>query len=361
MEKTLKQYFVIGSYTESILFGTGEVFQGKGKGISFCTFEDGKIEVKKEIAVKNPSFLYVNELNKKIYAVNEMKEYLGKTGGGITQLAYDEEGNMRIEGSWNTYGIDPCHISVGPNGQFVAIANYSSGSVTVYPIDEKGNVKNDCQLFQHKGCSIHQLRQEGPHAHSCIFVPDQGLFYVSDLGIDKLVAYRYEGSIVYSEDSASVSVPAGSGPRYGEFGKDGKHFYLINEISSQVMHFTYDAGKMEFQNAVNTIPQDFTDSNTCSDLHMTPDGKFLYASNRGHDSLACYHIEEDGSLTFVERQLCGGKTPRNFAIDPTGKYMLVGNQDSDSITVFEIEENGHINQVNQMSTGAPVCIRFFQL
>ena len=357
----MKQYFVIGSYTEPILFGTGEVFQGKGKGISFGMFEDGKIEIKKEIAVKNPSFLCVDEINKKIYAVNEMKEYLGKTGGGMTQLTYDEKGNMSIEGSWNTYGEDPCHIAIGPNRQFVAIANYSSGSVIVYPLDEKGNVKNDYQLFKHEGSSIYQSRQESPHAHSCIFAPDQELLYVADLGIDKLVSYRYEGSVAFSEDSTSVRVPSGSGPRYGEFGKDGKHFYLINEISSQVMHFTYVDGQMEFQNAVNTIPQDFTGSNTCSDLHMTPDGKFLYASNRGHDSLACYQIEEDGSLTFVERQLCGGKTPRNFAIDPTGKYILVGNQDSDTITVFEIEENGHMNQVNQMNTGAPVCIRFFQL
>ncbi len=187
------------------------------------------------------------------------------------------------------------------------------------------------------------------------------MLYVADLGIDKLVAYRYEGSVAYSEDSASVRIPAGSGPRYGEFGKDGKHFYLINEISSQVMHFTYVAGKMEFQNAVNTLPPDFTGNNTCSDLHITPDGKFLYASNRGHDSLACYQIEVDGNLTFVERQFCGGKTPRNFAIDPTGNYILVGNQDSDTITVFEIKENGHMNQVNQMNTGTPVCIRFFKL
>ncbi len=357
----MKQYFVIGSYTEPILFGTGEVFKGKGKGISFCTFENGRIKIINEIAVKNPSFLCVDELNKKIYAVNEMKEYQGKTGGGMTQLSYDNEGHMSIDGSLNTYGTDPCHITVGPNGQFIAVANFAGGSVTMYPIDEKGNVENDYQLFQHKGRSIHPVRQKGPHAHSCIFAPDQELMYVPDLGLDKLVAYGYEGSTVYSEDNASVSVPAGSGPRYGEFGKDGKHFYLINEISSQVMHFTYAAGKMEFDNAVNTLPQDFTGNNICSDLHITPDGKYLYASNRGHDTLVCYQIEEDGSLTFVERQSCNGKTPRNFAIDPTGKYILVGNQDSDTITVFEIEENGHLKQADQINTGSPVCIRFLRL
>ncbi len=357
----MKQYFVTGSYTEPILFGTGEIFKGKGTGISFCSFEDGIIEVKQVIALRNPSFLSVDERKKKIYAVNETKEYLGESGGGLTQLSYDKEGNMKAEGSWNTFGTDPCHIAVGPNGRFVAAANFASGSVTVYPIDETGDVKNDYQLFQHEGSSIHPVRQNGPHAHGIIFAPDQELMYVPDLGIDKLVAYRYSGSNVFPDNKSDICVPAGSGPRYGEFGKDGKHFYLINEISSQVMHFTYAAGKLEFQNAVNTLPEDFAGENICSDLHTTPNGKFLYASNRGHDSLVCYQIEEDGSLTFVKRQSCNGKTPRNFAVDLTGKYILVGNQDSDTITVFEIKETGYLKQINQIDTGSPVCIRFLRL
>lgn len=356
----MKQYFLIGSYTEPILFGTGEVFHGKGRGISFCTFEDGNIEIKKEIPLRNPSFLTVDEKNKKIYAVNEMKEYLGKSGGGMTELSYDDEGNMSINGTFHTYGSDPCHIALGPNGQFVVTANFASGSVTVYPIDEMNNVRNDYQLFEHKGSSIHPVRQKGPHAHSCIFAPDQELFYVPDLGMDQLVAYRYEGSVVYLAEQNAVRVPAGSGPRYGEFGKDGTHFYLINEISSQVMHFSYGSGRMEFKNVVNTLPSDFTGNNICSDLHITPDGKFLYASNRGHDSLVCYQIDEEGNLIFVERKDCGGKTPRNFAIDRTGTYLLVGNQDSDTIVVFQIDENGHMNQINEIATGSPVCIQFLK-
>lgn len=354
----MKQYFIIGSYTETILSETGEILPRKGRGITFCTFENGNIEIKKEISLINPSFLAVNERNRKIYAVNETNEYLGKAGGGLTQLSYNEEGDMVIEGSWNTFGADPCHVVVEPNGQFIAVANYSSGSVTVYPLDERGYIKDDHQLSWHEGKGINLVRQEGPHAHSCIFAPDQGLMYASDLGIDKLVAYQYEGSRVFLDDKETVCVPAGSGPRYGEFGKDGEHFYLINEISSQVMHYTYANGKMVFQKVVSTLPSDFTGNNTSSDLHITPDGKFLYASNRGHDSLVCYQIEEDGSLTFVETKSCMGKTPRNFAIDLTGKYLLVGNQDSDSIIVFEIEENGCLRQINQIETGTPVCIQF---
>lgn len=356
----MKQYFALGSYTEPILFGTGEVFQGKGKGITICTFEDGKIEFVNELEIRNPSFLCIDEDNKKIYAVNEMKEYQNKTGGGMTQISYDKNFNMVIEGSWNTRGTDPCHIAIEPNKKFVSVANFASGSITVYPIDEIGNINGECQFFQHEGSSIHPVRQRGPHAHSCIFAPDTDRMYVPDLGMDKVVSYRYKGRDVEQMKTASISVSAGSGPRFGEFSKDGKHFYLINEIGSQVMHFLYQDGKMTALDRANTLPDDFEGDNICSDLHITPDGRFLYASNRGHDSLVCYKIEKDGSLLFVERQSCGGRTPRNFAIDPSGRYILVGNQDSDMITVFEIAENGHMSQLSEFETGSPVCIQFFR-
>lgn len=356
----MKQYFALGSYTEPILFGTGEVFHGKGKGITICTFENGRIESAVELEVRNPSFLCIDEEKRKIYAVNEMKEYQGKTGGGMTQLSYDENCNMKIEGSWNTQGTDPCHIAVSPNGRFVAVANFAGGSVTVYPVDERGNACGEYQFFQHEGSSVHPVRQRGPHAHSCIFAPDENLMYVPDLGMDKVAAYRYDGEKVSSCSEAEVDVAAGSGPRYGEFGRDGNHFYLIDEISSQVMHFAYQHGHMELKDIVDTLPEDFSGDNICSDLHITPDGRFLYASNRGHDSLVCYRIEPDGALSFVERQPCGGKTPRNFAIDPTGHYILTGNQDSDNITVFEIGTEGQLTQVSVFETGSPVCIRFFR-
>ncbi|MDD3251050.1 MAG: lactonase family protein [Lachnospiraceae bacterium] len=356
----MKQYFVMGSYTEPILFGTGEVFQGKGKGITICSFEHGEIRVIEELEVRNPSFLCINEKKNKIYAVNEMKEYLGKTGGGVTQISYDEQFRMKVEGSWNTRGTDPCHIAMEPKSQFLAIANFASGAVTSYPLRADGSIDgNAMSFFQHNGRSVNENRQRGPHAHSCIFSMESSRFYVPDLGVDKLLVYDYDGTIIEHEKEADIQVPAGSGPRYGEFSKDGAHFYLINEISSQVMHYTCKNGKLVKVDAVSTLPQDFTGENICSDLHITPNGNFLIASNRGHDSLVCYRIADDGKLEFAERQDCGGKTPRNFAIDPTGHYLLVGNQDSDRIVVFSIDANGHMEKVSQFATGSPVCIRFF--
>lgn len=356
----MKRYFALGSYTEAILFGTGEVFQGKGKGISICALEDGKIEILTELAVRNPSFLCVDESSRKLYAVNEMKEYLGAEGGGLTQISYRENLGMEIEGTWNLSGKDPCHIELSPNGRFLAIANFASGSVTTFSRDEAGNVDGESKaVFQHTGSSVHPVRQKGPHAHSCVFSRDRNILYVPDLGLDQVVTYAYAEEGLAVNKDLTVTVPAGSGPRYGEFSADGTRFYLIDEISSQVMFFTCEEGRLQYRQAVETLPADFTGDNICSDLHLTPDGTKLYASNRGHDSIVCYRVEEDGTLTFLERQPCGGRTPRNFAIDPDGAYLLVGNQDSDTICVFRIESNGHLSMTNVMQTGSPVCIRFF--
>ncbi|HCG62526.1 MAG: hypothetical protein CVV48_14375 [Spirochaetae bacterium HGW-Spirochaetae-4] len=356
----MKLYFALGSYTEPILFGTGEVFQGKGKGISICSLENGRIEVIREISVRNPSFLCIDEPRHKIYAVNEMKEYLGAEGGGLTQLSYSDDLSLSIEGTWNAGGKDPCHLALAPDSRFLAISNFASGSVTTFPLDSVGAVVGDGRkVFQHAGSSVHPVRQRGPHAHSCIFTEKPELLYVPDLGLDQVVVYDYSGDGISENRSLGVTVPAGSGPRYGEFSKDGRHFYLIDEISSQVVHFLNENGSLQYRQTVETLPEDFTGDNICSDLHLTPDGSKLYASNRGHDSIVCYLVQKDGSLSFLERQPCGGRTPRNFAIDPTGNYLLVGNQDSDTISVFTIEPNGRLAMTSQMQTGSPVCIRFF--
>lgn len=354
----MKQYMCVGTYTEPILFGTGEVFQGKGNGIVICEFADGKIQIRQELPLRNPSFLCIDEDRKKIYTVNEMKEYRGEPGGGVTQVSYTETGAMTIEATDQTVGTDPCHIIASPDNGFLAVSNFASGSVTVFGLDEGGNLNDKREVFQHSGNSVHPVRQRGPHAHSAIFSPDGRYMLVPDLGLDQVVLYTYDSETV--KPAGSLTVPAGSGPRFGEFSHDGRHFYLINEISSQVMHLLYADGVFTVCDTVNTLPADFAGDNICSDLHLSPDGRFLYASNRGHDSIVCYRIAEDGSLTFVQRCSCEGRTPRNFAIDPSGAYLLVGNQDSDTIAVFELAADGCMTCTGKYEFGSPVCIRFFQ-
>lgn len=356
----MKQFFCLGTYTEPILFGTGEVFQGKGKGVSICSFEDGKIETLTTLPVRNPSFVAIDEEQRKIYAVNEMKEYGGAFGGGLTQIGYEPDGTMQIEADFNTAGTDPCHVEIAPNGAFVSVANFASGAVTIFPRDAQGDLQADKTIFQHEGSSVHPIRQKGPHAHSSLFAPDCPLMFVPDLGMDKVVAYRYDGASVCVDEDATITVERGCGPRYGEFAPNGKDFYLINEIGSRVMHYRYSAGKMTLCEEISTLPYGFTGENICSDLHITADGKFLYASNRGHDSITAYHILEDGSLAWIECQPSGGKTPRNFALDRTGRYLLAENQDSDNITVFAIGEDGRLTKQESYAFGSPVCIRFFK-
>lgn len=354
----MKEYFFVGTYTEPILFGTGEVFQGKGKGVYLCALENEKIEILRQMDCRNPSFLCFDEQKQKIYAVNEMKEYNGKFGGGLTQISY-AGGTFTQERDMGTGATDPCHVELAPNGKFLSVANFASGAVTVFPLDENGNITGR-QIFQHEGSSVHPIRQRGPHAHATIFLENENLMYVPDLGIDTVKAYRYEGSTVTPAPEYDFTVPAGSGPRSGVFSSDNKFFYLIDEISSQVSWFACDHGKMTPLGCVETLPEEVEKSiSICSDLHITPDGQYLYASNRGHDSLCCYRIEADGSLSFLHRIPCGGKTPRNFAIDPSGKYLLVGNQDSDTIALFAIEADGLLTSLGLTDFPSPVCIRFF--
>lgn len=355
-----KQYFCVGTYTEPILFGTGEVFQGKGNGISICTFEDGNIETVSSVDVRNPSYLTIDKTRNKIYAVNEMKEYMDQFGGGMTQLSYGKDWKMEIEATCNIGGTDPCHILLLKNGELLSIANFANGTVTMLPVNKKGDIMpNKRKLFEHQGKSVHSIRQNGPHAHATIEVPGQQLFYVPDLGTDTVYAYRYMGTTVEPEPDKNISVMPGSGPRTGIFSKPGDDFYLICEISSQIIHFKYENGVMTEQETMNTLPDGNAIKNICSDIHLTPDGAYLFASNRGHDSIASFKVNEDGSLTLVERQSCRGKTPRNFAIEPEGKYLLCGNQDSDTITVFAINPDGTLNFVREEVFGTPVCIRFF--
>ena len=185
--------------------------------------------------------------------------------------------------------------------------------------------------------------------------------YVPDLGLDTVKTYNYQNVLITPDGSGDIKVQAGRGPRYGEFSRDGKHFYLINEISSEITHFLVEKGHFTELASVYTLPEDYSGENICSDLHLTANGRFLYASNRGHDSLTCYLVDAAGELHYVDCILCGGRTPRNFAITPDDKYILVGNQDSDSITVFRILADGKLEPVNQVKTGSPVCIRFFNL
>ena len=353
----MTRHFLVGTYTEPILFGTGEVFQGKGKGIYLCVFDGEHIETKALIPAVNPSYVCVDEKRRTLYAVNETRQWLGQEGGSISQWRYGGKCGFTLEATLGTGGADPCHAAVSPDGRWLAVANYSGGSLAMFPLDGQGRMLPERRLFQHHGGSVNPARQEGPHVHSAIF-DARGRLYAADLGQDRLACYRY-GEEVVPETAGDLPSAPGSGPRFGELSADGKHLYVIHELSSTVAHYTCLDGRMAYQGAVSTLPEGFAGENTAADLHLTPDGRYLYASNRGHDSIAMFGVERDGSLTPLGHQACGGRTPRNFAIDPEGKFLLVGNQDTDNIAVFAIGDGGRLRQTGDVAFPTPVCIRFF--
>lgn len=360
--------FYVGTYTEPILFGTGELFQGKGKGIYRLELdlETGAVAfVGEPASAMNPSFVCLSPDRHHLYAVNELKVYEGEATGAVSAFRVEPDGSMTFLNAQPTGGTDPCHVITDRGGRFVYVSNFMSGSVSVFPIRADGSLGEASDFHQYAGSSVNPARQKGPHAHSLTFSPDEAFAFVPDLGTDKLMAYRtdFAAGKLLPAAAPFVKVFAGSGPRYCEFHPDGRSLYLINEIASSISLFRFDdaTGAFELRQTVDTIPetQKQATGNICADLHITPDGRFLYGSNRGHDSLTAYAIDgETGELTEIGNIPCGGRTPRNFCIESTGKYLLCGLQDSDNITVFSIcPECGKLTKVFDLPAPSPVCIR----
>ena len=352
----MTRYFFAGTYTEPMLFGTGEVFQGKGEGVYLCAFDGTGIEIRAVIPAVNPSFVCVDEKNRRLWAVQETQQWQGEDGGGVSQWRYDAQGRFTLEAAYGTGGADPCHLALSPDGRWLAVANYSGGSLAVFPRDDQGRMLPKRRLFQHHGGSVNPARQEGPHVHSALF-DGEGRLLAADLGGDRLACYRCGGDVV-PEPAGNLPTAPGSGPRCGEYSADSRHLYVIHELNSTVAHYACNGGAVTLRETVSTLPADYAGANTAADVHLTPDGRHLYASNRGDDSIAMFRVGADGSLILLGHQPCGGRTPRNFAIDPEGQYLLAANQDSDNIAVFAIGEDGLLRQTGDVPFPSPVCIRF---
>ncbi|MEM1582708.1 MAG: lactonase family protein [Candidatus Bathyarchaeia archaeon] len=370
MSKELMVY--VGTYTLPILFGTGEVLAGKGEGIYvFRADQDsGALEFSSKISgVANPSYLSFDPKHYFLYAVNELKNFEGKPTGAVSAFSMDSEtGGLRFLNIKPTMGTDPCHVTVDRTGRFVLVANYMSGSVCVLPIRKDGSLEDACDFIQHRGSSVNPKRQEGPHAHACALDNDNRHVLVPDLGIDKIMVYKFDSNSGKLEpnDEPWFQVRAGDGPRQLAFHPNGRYAYLINELSSTLTVFSYNKnnGTLKEIQTVSTLPVDFANANTGADIHVHPSGRFVYASNRGLNDIVIYAINEDtGKLTYVGRRATQGKTPRNFAIDPTGRFLFVANQDTDTIVTFRIDQQtgelsltGHVTKVP-----TPVCIKMILL
>jgi len=314
----------------------------------------------------NPSFLAVDPSRRILYAVNEISQYEGRSSGGVSAfIIAPGTGKLTLLNEVPSGGAGPCHLALDNTGRYLLVANYDGGSLSVFPILKDGSLGKATAFVQHKGGSVNPQRQEGPHAHSVSFSPDNRFALCADLGLDEVLIYRFdaEKGTLAPNNPAYALVSSGAGPRHFAFHTSGKFGYVISELQSTVTTFSYDpaGGVLEAIQTVSTLPQGFKGENAAAELEVHPSGKFLYGSNRGHDSIAMFAINSRrGTLTPLGQVPTLGKTPRNFAIDPTGSYLFAANQDSDSIVLFRIDRNtGRLTPTGQvLEVSSPVCMRF---
>jgi 6-phosphogluconolactonase len=316
----------------------------------------------------SPSFLALEPAGRFLYAVNEISNYEGKKSGSVTAFAVDRAtGKLTELNRQPTGGDGPCYVTVDKKGEHVLVANYGGGSVAVFPVNADGKLASASAFVQHHGSSVNPRRQEAPHAHGIYLDQANRFAFVPDLGQDKIMIYRYDatGGTLKANDPAWASVTPGSGPRHFALEPRQRFAYVISEMACTVTAFRFDpkGGRLTEFEAVSSLPEGTKriPSYSTAEIYVHPSGKFLYGSNRGHDSIAVFSIDRaTGRLTLVQHVPTAGKTPRNFAIDPSGRFLLAANQSSDSIAVFRIDpETGRLESAGPVvAAPEPVCLVF---
>lgn len=311
----------------------------------------------------NPSFLALHPSHRFLYAVNEVGEFQGERTGSVSAFAVDPStGKLTLLNQQPSKGTAPCHLTVDKQGKCVLVANYGSGSVAVLPILPDGRLGEPTAVIQHEGKSVNPQRQEGPHAHSVNLDAANRFAFVADLGLDKVLIYRFDGNkgTLTPNDPPFAAVASGAGPRHFAFHPNGRFAYVINELNSTITAFRYDAqkGTLSELQTVSTLPDNFKGDNWTAEVQVHPSGKFLYGSNRGHNSIAIFAIDAQGHLQPIGHEPTQGKMPRHFAIDPTGTFLLAANQDTDNLVVFRIDpKTGKLQPTGQqVSIPTPVCV-----
>ena len=335
---------------------------GAGKGISLGRFDSatGALTAPQlAVQAEGPSFLALAADGKHLYACLEK-------AGSVGAYAIDPAtGALRLLNTQPSGGAGPCHLSFDRTGRFVLVANYDAGSVAVFPLAADGTLGGRTGFDQHTGKGPNAERQEGPHAHGIITDPTNRFALCCDLGNDRIHVYRFDASTgtLTPNTPATLSVAPGAGPRHPLFSADGKVLYVINEMGATVTAFNWDAARgtaTEFQ-TVSTLPADFKAFNKDAEVKLHPNGKFLYASARGHDSIAVFAIEPaTGRLTLAQDVSTRGQFPRHFNFDPTGAFVVAGNQDSNTVVAFRADAaTGRLTPVGEpVAAPAPICMLF---
>ena len=352
-----EHYMIVGTYDSP-----------KSEGVYVYKFNgnDGTAKEISHIKTPNASFVAVSPNEKFIYAVNEDAPKDGK-GGEIVAFTFNKEnGSLSLINKQPSGGDHPCHVEVDKTGKWVFASNYSSGSLSVFPVNADGGL-GAATTIQHYGAGKNEQRQKGPHVHGAIISADNRWLFVTDLGIDKVMIYAFDaatGKLTPASQPFAQS-EAGSGPRLFTFHPNKKFAYMIEELSGTIVTYKYKKGKLKTIQRISTMPQHSTQFAGSADIHVSTDGKFLYASNRGDvNTIAIYTINENrGTLSLIKIQSTLGKAPRNFSIDPSGKFLLAENQNSDEIVIFKRDATTGLltDSGNRVNIGKPVCIKWISI
>ncbi len=316
----------------------------------------------------HPSFLALHPTRPVLYSVCRLREPDKHGCGGVRAYAItSKDGKLEFINQQSSMSDGPCHLEVDETGRFVLVANYSGGSVAMLPLREDGGLEKATGFVKHEGSSIHPGRQENPHPHSINVAPGNCFAFVPDLGTDRIMCYRMDldQGVLMPHDPPSTQVKAGAGPRHLALHPSGRFAYLINELDSTLIAYALDVerGTLAELQTISTLPEGFEGENYCADVHVSPCGRYLYGSNRGHDSVAVYRIDEQkGILTSIETQATQGAWPRNFAVDPQGRFLWAANQNGDSIVGFRIEsKSGKLEATGQtVKAQSPYCIKLYR-
>jgi len=329
------------------------------------SLEDGSLKpLERTGGIENPFFIAVSPDQRFLYAVHA-KAFGGKDDEEVAAYATDKAtGKLTLLNRQSAEGTATCYLEVDATGKTLLLANYASGSVAALPIRDDGSLGEAASFIQHEGGSkVDPKRQDGPYAHSIIFSPDNRVAYAADLGLDQILAYRLDPASAKLEPAspAFVASPPGAGPRHLTFAPDGKNLYAIDELSNTVTRYSRDAasGTLTKHESTSTLPEDFKGSSYCADLKFTPDGRFLYGTNRGHDSLAIFRAGEDGVLSRVDIVPSLGKGPQNLLVTPDGMWLLCANMPGNNLAVFRIDgESGKLSSAGApLDITMPSCIR----
>jgi 6-phosphogluconolactonase len=351
------------------------VYAGTSKGIQLFWLQTKNLEVSQNITLvplglaadtPNPSFIELDLKRRRLFCVNGVQTFEGKPTGAVSAFAIDPDtGKLTLLNQRSSTGSGPCHLVLDKEGRNLLVANYSGGNVGVLPVGPDGRLGEATAVVQHTGKSVNPDRQEGPHPHCVTLDPANRFALVCDLGLDKVLIYRFDaeqGKLTPSEP-AFASLKPGAGPRHLTFHPGGRFAYVVNELDSTITAFAYlpETGALKELQTVSTLPPYYDGPNFPAEIGIKPSGEYLYASNRGHESLVVFGIDRDkGTLKYIEEQNSGGKTPRHFGIEPSGKHLAIANQDSDTLLVCRIDpENGRLKPSGVFAQApSPVCVKF---